>query len=151
MDDKVDKMDEVIITEIFNLPSSCLGPNFMEFVTDHVIKTRSGMITKKYGIICDISREIRILSNKITNDGSVAFEVQFKAVTIKPVVGCKYKGDKVMFRSDNNIFISTKYFSIMVAENEALEEDQILAKDIMVKTVDFKNGKFVVIGTLETS
>lgn len=141
----------VIITEIFVLPSSCLGPNFMEFVTDEVIKTRSGMITKRHGIICDVSREMVILSNKITSDGSVAFEVQFKALTIKPVVGCRYKGEKVMFRSDKNMFISTKYFSVMVTANGAHEEeeDQILAKDILVKTVEFKNGKFVVIGTLE--
>ena len=87
----------------------CLEPNLITESVQKNIQDRLKSIylkkcTRKNGYIVSIHDRIKIISNTITDNGSILFYVEFYVETLKPYIGQIVKGEVFMV-FDGGIFV----------------------------------------------
>jgi len=159
------------MTDVTIQKQICLEPQFLdEKISKHLYAKICGMMLNQcdqtYGYVLEIDDNIKILGNTISSAGSgIFFNVQFKAKTMKPVVGESYDG--VVFKVFSyGIFVLVGKMKILVSTDKMggftyEKTKNVFAKGpksvtngtkvrVRIETIRYERQNFSCIGSLKT-
>jgi len=90
----------------------CMKPNLFDtnletHLFNKINNVLTGFCTKSYGYVISINPEFNIIDNEVSANGSILFDVEFTANTLKPKVGQVLEG-KVCMIFNNGIFVEVE-------------------------------------------
>lgn len=149
----------VVLKEIFSIEPVYFDGNFVNHVKDIVERTRIHTCTKKVGYINSV-KNIKILNNTVSMiNGNANVLVEYTARVTKPEIGQFYNSFNVLCVVDDRVLVDVDgMFSLVIKNVNVLDgkcsfhnckcvfsiDDGI--EKILLKMVDYKEGKFMAIG-----
>lgn len=165
-DCNLENYEVVTIKEKISLDSRYIDSNIKNHILMNLKREKERTCTKKYGFINQILEDVKIIDSDISMaDSCNIFVVEYSAKTFKPVVGKKYTSSKTLFCQDtrilmdiDNLFqtliingivdVDNNFYVFKTCSCKINTKSSVAQKigNILLQTVEFKDGKYVTIG-----
>lgn len=157
------EMTETVFREKFILEPRFIDSNIHNHVAKLVKLKKEGTCSKKCGYIKRVT-STKIIGTEISMaDSSNIIYVEYQVEAIKPVVGQKYQSTQILYSNESRVLVDMDgMFQILIingtVKNGVCRFDGCSCRlivdtppphhlsDILLKVVEFKDGKFITIG-----
>ena len=159
-------MTDSIFREKFILEPRFIDCNIQSHVAKLVKVKKEGTCSKKCGFIKQV-KDTRILGTEISMaDSSNIIFVEYCVEAVKPLVGQRHQSTKILYSNDTHILLDMDGMFQILLINGIIKNGVCSFKDcscrlvlttppphflnnIVLKVVEFKDGKFITIGAHE--